>query len=186
MNTINKNISNEIIVNKSKFITFLYKIKNEDDALNIINNIKKEYKDASHVCYAYITDNIKRFNDDKEPNHTAGMPILNVLENKDLNNVLAITVRYFGGIKLGSGGLTRAYSNSISEALDKVDIIPLFDEHKLRIEFEYKEIDNINYYLRDYKITYKEFNNNVIYEFTYTDNNYPSDIDIFIIKKEEI
>lgn len=184
MYTVKENISNEIIINKSKFITYIYKINNKEDINNILDGLNKEFKDATHICYAYILDNEKRFNDDGEPSHTAGMPILNVLENKELNKVLAVVIRYFGGIKLGAGGLVRAYTNSVSQALDNTNIIPIIKEYKIRIEFSYDNINNINYILKDYKITYKEFDSNVIYEFIYNENNYPEKLDSYLIKKE--
>lgn len=184
MFTIKENVKNEIVINKSRFITYIYKIKKEKDVNNILDKLKKEYKDATHYCYAYILGNTKRFNDDKEPLHTAGMPMLNVLENKKLNNVLAVVIRYFGGIKLGAGGLIRAYTNSVSEVLLDENITPIKKEYKVRIEFDYKDINNINYILKDYKITYKEFNENIIYEFIYEEEKYPVEIDKFIIKKE--
>lgn len=182
MFTIKENIKNEIIINKSRFITYIYKVENENQVNYILNELKKEYKDATHYCYSYIIGNIKRFNDDGEPSHTAGMPILNVLENKRLNNVLAVVIRYFGGIKLGAGGLVRAYTNSISDAIKDDNIIPIIKEYKKRIEFDYKYINKVNYILKDYKITYKEFDENVIYEFIYEENKYPEEVDKYIIK----
>lgn len=181
MYTIKENVKNEIIINKSRFITLLYKVNNLDDVLKILENVKKEYKDATHYCYAYVIGNLKRANDDGEPSHTAGMPMLNVLENKDLNNVLAVVIRYFGGIKLGAGGLVRAYSNSVSEAINQDNIIPIIKEYKERIEFDYANIDKVNYILKNYKITYKEFDENVIYEFIYEEDNYPKEIDNYIL-----
>lgn len=186
MFTIEKNIKNEIVINKSRFITYLYKVNNIDEINDILNNLKKEYKDATHHCYSYIIGNVKRFNDDGEPSHTAGMPMLNVLENKNLNNVLAVVIRYFGGIKLGAGGLVRAYTNSVSEAVNISNIIPIINEYKVKIEFDYNNVNNINYILKDYKITYKEFDENIIYEFIYEENKYPTDIDKYILKKEEL
>lgn len=180
MFTIKENISNEIIINKSRFITYLYKVNSILEVNNILNELKCKYKDATHYCFAYIIGNIKRFNDDGEPSHTAGMPILNVLESKDLNNVLAVVIRYFGGIKLGAGGLVRAYTNSVTKALKEENIIPLKKIIKKRIVFDYSNINNINYILKEYNITYKEFDKNVIYEFTYEENNYPEDINKFI------
>lgn len=180
MFTIKENISNEIIINKSRFITYIYKVNSILEVNNILNELKCKYKDATHYCFAYIIGNIKRFNDDGEPSHTAGMPILNVLESKDLNNVLAVVIRYFGGVKLGAGGLVRAYTNSVTKALKEENIIPLKKIIKKRIVFDYSNINNINYILKDYNITYKEFDKSVIYEFTYEENNYPEDIDKFI------
>ena len=117
MKSIEKNIEETYIINKSKFITKLYRIESEEEILNILDNLKKEYKDATHICYAYIISNTKRFNDDGEPGGTAGIPILNVLENNELDYILAVVIRYFGGIKLGAGGLVRAYSNCVSETV---------------------------------------------------------------------
>ena len=114
MYTIKENIENTIIINKSKFITYIIKINNEEEALNNLKLLKEKYKDATHHCYSYITGNTKRFNDDGEPGGTAGMPILNVLENNDLTNILCVVIRYFGCIKLGAGGLVRDYTKSVT------------------------------------------------------------------------
>lgn len=184
--TIKENVKNEIIINKSKFITLVYKVSSVLEINNMLNNIKNKYKDATHYCYAYIIDNIKRFNDDGEPTHTAGMPILNVLENKKLNNILVVVIRYFGGIKLGVGGLVRAYSNSVSSAIKDDNIIPLKKYLKVKIEFKYDFINEVNYILKDFKITYKEFDTNVIYEFEYEENNYPKELNKYIIKKTDV
>ena len=162
MYTIKENVKNEIMVNKSRFITCLYKVNNVNKIHMLLDNIKKEYKDATHYCYAYIVGNNKKASDDKEPAHTAGMPMLNVLESKKLNNVLAVVIRYFGGVKLGTGGLVRAYSSSVSEAIDKTEIIHLVKRDIARIEFSYENIDMVNYILKDYKVTYKEFGDNII------------------------
>ena len=104
MYTISNNSKYELIIKNSKFITLLYKINNEDIVKKILNNVKEIYPDATHYCYAYIIDNQKKSSDDGEPSKTAGLPILKVLENNQLNHILAIVVRYFGGIKLGANG----------------------------------------------------------------------------------
>ena len=117
MKSIRNNNESIIIINKSKFICNLIKVTSELDAIEKINNIKTKYKDATHNCYAYIINNKMKFSDDKEPNGTAGMPILNVLKNKKLDNILCVVTRYFGGIKLGAGGLVRAYTNSVTNCL---------------------------------------------------------------------
>ena len=186
MYTVKENIVNELIINKYRFITYIYKVTNKEEIDNILNTLKKEYKDATHHCYAYVLGNLKKASDDGEPSHTAGMPILNVLENKELNNILVVVIRYFGGVKLGAGGLVRAYSNSVSKALDNTILIPNIKEIKVQIEFNYPDIDNVNYILKDYKITYKEFDTNIIYEFIYEENNYPENLDNYIIKKTVI
>lgn len=113
-------ITNDFEVKKSKFITFLYNIDDENDVSNIIKSIKNNHKKARHVVYVYKIDNTAKINDDGEPKGTAGMPIFNVIEKNNLNNVLIVVVRYFGGIKLGASGLFRAYSKSASEIVKKL------------------------------------------------------------------
>lgn len=122
MYIIDKNIENEIIIKKSRFITKLYYIEDINEVSNIINDLKKEYKKCTHICYAYIIEEKEKAFDDGEPSHTAGRPILNVLQKKNITNILVVVIRYFGGIKLGAGGLTRAYSNCTSEAFKLVNI----------------------------------------------------------------
>lgn len=172
MKSINKNVVNEIIINKSRFITKLIKINNEDEIKIKLDYIKKEYKDATHYCYAYITGNTKRFNDDGEPGGTAGMPILNVLENNNLTNILCVVIRYFGGIKLGAGGLVRAYTKAVTEALNNAKIINLTDGFSINLEFDYNKIKIIDNILRDIKINYKEYDENIIYEFLIEKNKF--------------
>lgn len=106
----------EIIVKKSKFIGILYEVDNEQEIKDILIFLKKEHKKARHIPYAYKIDMKIKKSDDKEPSSTAGNPILNIIEKKQLNHVLIVVIRYFGGIKLGAGGLIRAYS----EAANKV------------------------------------------------------------------
>ena len=139
---IEKNKENEIVINKSRFINYLFIVNNEKDIENYLDEVKKTYKDATHYCYAYIIDNIKRFNDDGEPSGTAGMPILNVLESNNLNHILAITIRYFGGIKLGAGGLVRAYTKSVTENLKDLNICEYVDgfEFNIKIPYELKDV----------------------------------------------
>lgn len=172
MKSINKNVVNEIIINKSRFITKLIKINNEDEIKIKLDYIKKEYKDATHYCYAYITGNTKRFNDDGEPGGTAGMPILNVLENNNLTNILCVVIRYFGGIKLSAGGLVRAYTKTVTEALNNTKIIDLADGFSVRLEFDYNKIKIIDNILKDIKINYKEYDENIIYEFLIEKNKF--------------
>ena len=119
MNTIENDVKDEYIINKSKFITHVLKVKDIIDCKEKIINIKNEYKDATHNCFAYVIDNTKRFSDDGEPSGTAGMPILNVIESNNLNHVLIIVTRYFGGIKLGAGGLFRAYMDAANKVCEK-------------------------------------------------------------------
>lgn len=119
MRKIKDIIDNTIIIDKSKFITTLYPVETVEEINLILATVRKKYYDATHNCYAYIIDsgNIQKCSDDGEPSKTAGFPMLDALKKNNLTNILAITTRYFGGIKLGAGGLIRAYSSSVSEAL---------------------------------------------------------------------
>lgn len=170
--TIKKNITNEIIINKSRFITCLIKINNEAEIVSILNKLKLDYPGATHYCYAYIIDNVKRFNDDGEPGGTAGMPILNVLENNNINRVLCVVIRYFGGTKLGAGGLVRAYSNSASQALNLVDFVKLVSGYEIQIKFNYNVSKDIEHLLRDVKIISKEFSKDIVFQFLISSDEY--------------
>lgn len=163
MKTIDFDTNNTYIINKSKFITFLYKINNIDEVNKYLDLTKQDYKDATHVCFGYILNNIERFSDDFEPNGTAGMPILNVLKKNNLTNVLCIVVRYFGGIKLGAGGLTRAYTKSVTECLEKTNIIEIREGYLLEITFNYDNSKIMDTLLKDAIIKNKEYNDNIIY-----------------------
>lgn len=163
MQTIKKNTNNEIIIKNSKFICHLYKINTINEINDILFNIKNEYKDATHYCYAYILNDIKKSSDDGEPSKTAGIPILKVLENNNLNNILAIVIRYFGGIKLGAGGLVRAYTKSITSTLNQDNIISLIPGYNINIEFNYNQVKEIDYLLKNITINTKEFNTNIKY-----------------------
>lgn len=163
MNTI-ENIENIIVINKSKFITSLFYVESIEEVNKYLDIIKNKYKDATHNCYAYIINNDKKFSDDNEPNGTAGKPILDVLEKNNLNYILCIVTRYFGGIKLGASNLLRAYSNSVSTAISKTKILNIIDGYNIKISFEYKDEKYINSVLEDYYIINKEYNENILYE----------------------
>lgn len=106
-------------VKKSKFIAYYYEVTDKDQVTNIFNELKKEHKKARHIPYAAKIDNFIKKSDDKEPSGTSGMPILNIIEKNNLNNVALFVVRYYGGIKLGAGGLYRAYSTSANDVIKK-------------------------------------------------------------------
>lgn len=190
MQTIKSSVKNEIIIKNSKFITFLYYIDDENDIFNILKNLKLEYKNANHYCYAYIISNIKRANDDGEPTGTAGIPILSVLEHNDLTNILCVVIRYFGGIKLGAGGLIRAYGKSVREALKISELLNINKCNKITIEFTYDHIKNVDIILNNIDIIKKEFNENIIYVIRLNDDEL-NKIDqlllesVTIVKKEE-
>lgn len=107
------------IVKKSKFIAYYYFVKNPSEVVTIFECLKKEHKKAKHIPYAYKIDTMIKKSDDKEPSGTSGAPILSVIEKNELNNAAIFVVRYFGGIKLGSGGLYRAYLSAAKECINK-------------------------------------------------------------------
>src|SRR6056297_1115938 len=124
--TIHKNSESTIEIKKSRFIGKAFKCDSEEKAVKIIEDVNKEYYDATHTAYAYIIGKkakIQKFNDDGEPSGTAGLPILNYLKNEDLKNILVTVTRYYGGTKLGKGGLIRAYSGSARETINNNIIV---------------------------------------------------------------
>lgn len=163
MYIIRNNIDDEQIIKNSRFITRLVKITKKDEVEDILNNVKKEYPKATHYCYAYIVNDYKKASDDGEPGGTAGMPILNVLEKEDMTSVIAIVVRYFGGIKLGAGCLVRAYSSSVRDTLKKADKILLIEGVQIKITIPYDRQNELNYILKDSEIVDKTFTDKVTY-----------------------
>lgn len=123
--TIARDCQHEIVIEKSRFICTLKKAATEEEAQDFIKETKKKYWDATHNCSAYIIGEsgaAQRSNDDGEPSGTAGLPMLEVLRKNNLHNVAAVVTRYFGGIKLGAGGLVRAYTNSVATAIEEAGI----------------------------------------------------------------
>ena len=163
MKTVKCNSVNEITIKNSRFITLLIKIYDDTDINDIFNNVKESYPKATHYCYAYITDNFKKSSDDGEPGGTAGMPMLNVLEKEEMINTLVITIRYFGGIKLGAGGLVRAYSKSVREAIDNADTVEVEKGYLIRVKCSYDEQKELDYILKKYNVVNKEYLENVTY-----------------------
>ena len=162
MQTIKENIVDKYEIKQSKFITLLYKINSIDDINMYLQEVKNNYKDATHYCYAYKFNGNQKFSDDGEPGGTAGLPIVEVLNKRDINNILCIVVRYFGGIKLGAGGLVRAYTKAVCNAIDKCQIIILDKGYLIRINLNYDEQKKYDYLFKD-KIIKKEFNNQITY-----------------------
>lgn len=185
MKTIKKEVTNEIIINKSKFITIITKVSNIKDIDNILKNIKTKYKDATHYCYAYIIEGKEKMSDDGEPSGTAGMPILNVIKKHNLTNVICIVVRYFGGIKLGAGGLTRAYSASAKEAIQKCEFGTITKGYEIEIKFDYDKKKEIDYILKDIEIN-KTYDEKINYKFTSYDENIINLLKKYIINIREI
>ncbi len=183
MLSIEKNVNFEITINKSRFITYLIKVNNENEINNYLNDLKEKYNDATHHCYAYIIGSTKRFNDDGEPSGTAGIPILSVLENNNLENILCVVIRYFGGIKLGANGLVRAYRRATISCLNKVNIIELVKGKKIIINFNYNVTNTIDYLLKNIEIVNKLFEDTVTYTILISNeryNNLKKELNLYI------
>ncbi|MBK0347960.1 YigZ family protein [Aerococcaceae bacterium zg-ZJ1578] len=145
----------EIEIKKSRFITYLMPIESEEQAQLYIAQIKKEHYKANHHCSAYILNedaSIQRMSDDGEPSGTAGVPMLEVLKKQELTNILAVVVRYFGGTKLGAGGLVRAYSGAVSEALVKAELIQNITQSIIELTLNYAQVDTFQYHLSKQEI----------------------------------
>lgn len=176
------NNTNEIIIKKSKFIAISYNVNSIVDVNNKLNEINNKYSDATHICYAYIVNNQEKCSDDKEPSGTAGIPILNVLKKEKINNVLCIVIRYFGGIKLGAGGLSRAYSKACKESLK---IVELKKGYLIKITFDYTNESKVNHYLSDSIIVEKEYDQKITYLVKLKEEDYNNLINLNILYEIE-
>lgn len=130
----------EIIIQKSRFICSVAPVENDDEAKAFVVSVRAKYPDATHNCYAYVADEggfYVKFSDDGEPQGTAGMPMLEVLKNRKLFKVATVVTRYFGGVKLGAGGLVRAYSESVCEALNDAKIIEYVLSSVIKVEVSF-------------------------------------------------
>ena len=162
--TVNSFGSNELIIQKSRFIGYIKRVESEKEAHDFINDIKKKHYDATHNCSAYLIgeqDEIQKANDDGEPSGTAGVPMLEVLKKQQLKNTAVVVTRYFGGVKLGAGGLIRAYGTTTSEAIKSTGIVKreLMQGFSITVEYPLlgtleNEIRNSNYIIE--KINYLE------------------------------
>ena len=160
--TINENVQAEIVEKKSKFITNFFYVESVEETEKVIRETRKKYFDARHNCIAYrvIEGNqiIEKFSDDGEPSGTAGAPMLNILQKNNLDNVLVIVTRYFGGILLGTGGLLRAYSDSLLKAIDEAKLIKKCIGDELEVVLDYSEFENFKYYCKNNEILITDCN----------------------------
>lgn len=165
MKTIDKFYQNQIDIKKSQFICRLYPTQTEKEAKEIIAKISEEFKDATHNCSAYYVSDGEGYDDDGEPGGTAGRPMLNVLKKNEIQNSVAVVTRYFGGIKLGAGGLVRAYSKSVLETLAIAEIVEMEKYELFSFSFEYQHIKLVDSDLRAQKINIidKSYDANVTY-----------------------
>lgn len=174
--TVNKYGSEEVIIQKSRFIGYIKRVETEDAAQDFIKDIKKKHHDATHNCSAYLIgkyDEIQKANDDGEPSGTAGVPMLEVLKKQQLKDTVVVVTRYFGGIKLGAGGLIRAYGTTTSEAIKKTGVVkrqqmqgyavtikyPLLGTIENGLRNSEHIIDSINYLVNVEIIVYVHINN---------------------------
>ena len=138
-------------IKKSRFICHIKRVTTEDEAREFINTIKKEHYKATHNCSAFILgerSEMKRSSDDGEPRGTAGVPMLGVLENHQLTNVCAVVTRYFGGIKLGAGGLIRAYAGSVALAIKDIGVVHIKEQLGLRLTLSYSQYQELPNFLK--------------------------------------
>ncbi|WP_304516394.1 YigZ family protein [Cecembia rubra] len=139
----------------SKFLAFAYPVRNEAEIKDKLDQLRKKYYDARHHCYAYILgkdQSIFRANDDGEPNHSAGDPILGQIRSHQLSNVLIVVVRYFGGTKLGVGGLIHAYKTAASDAIANNEIITAVLHERVKLDFEYLNMNEVMKLIKDYEL----------------------------------
>lgn len=164
--TIGKTGQHELIIKKSKFICSLARTETVEEAQEFIEQISKKYHDATHNTYAYtlgLNDNQVKASDNGEPSGTAGIPELKALQLMKLKNVTAVVTRYFCGIKLGAGGLIRAYSNSVTEAAQNIGVVKCVMQQLIQFSIPYNRIDEINHYLEVNRISIasQEYTTNV-------------------------
>ena len=148
-------------IKKSRFICHAKRVYSEEEARDFITAIKKEHYKATHNCSAFIIgerSGIKRTSDDGEPSGTAGVPMLGVLENHNLTNVCVVVTRYFGGIKLGAGGLIRAYAGSVALAVKEIGIIEIKEQAGIAIQMSYAQYQEYSNFLKEHDLTELETN----------------------------
>ncbi len=177
--TIKENSYDEFVEKKSTFITHLVRVTSEEEAREFIQKMKKKHYDATHVCSCYVVgDNneITRANDDGEPSGTAGAPMLDVLVKNEIKNVCATVIRYFGGTKLGTGGLVRAYGGGVINALKNATLVKRKDALEIRLELDYSLNGKIEYEIEktNFIVNNLEYTDKIIYTIYVMEEDYDS------------
>lgn len=191
MQCIKSEFSVEDTIKKSRFIGFIAPCNNELDIQAILKRLQLAYPDASHIAFAYRikTGNgfISRFNDAGEPSGTAGKPMFQHLEGKELMNVLLAVIRYFGGVKLGAGGLTRAYGNTAKKVIETALLFPYIEWVQQLIILDYKELQSFEHFLKklDGKITNQDFAEQIRLTVTIPKQNLPVLSEVYCAKYPE-
>lgn len=153
--TVAKPHESEIVINKSRFISQIYPVQNEEEINEILSKVRKEHYKATHVCSAWTLASLppkQKASDDGEPSGTAGKPILEVIQKNDLKDVLVLVIRYFGGIKLGAGGLIRAYSGSTADVIKGSEIVQIKETATVKVQTEYSFYQLLKQQLETYNI----------------------------------
>lgn len=174
MFTIEKEVTTEQIIKKSLFITHLAKVTSIDEANEYLKNIRKKHYEATHNCYSYIIGKeglIYKNSDDGEPSQTAGIVIFDVLQKNNLTNIICVVTRYFGGIKLGAGGLVRAYSSSAANAVKIATLVEMIDYIQISINTNYQYVNEVLNYMDQYEAISKNFTDSITFEYLIPANN---------------
>lgn len=177
MITIKEHIQSEIVEKKSKFIANIFFVESVEEAENKIKEIKKKYHDARHNCSSYrVLDEgkiVEKSSDDGEPSGTAGGPMLNILQKRDLVNVVVIVTRYFGGILLGTGGLVRAYSDVTQNVIEEAEKVEIILGREFEIKVDYSNLEKLKYYARTNSINISkvEYGNKIICKLQISNEN---------------
>lgn len=171
----------------SKFLAFAFPVNDEEEIKEKLEALRKKYYDARHHCYAYILGKDKenyRANDDGEPNHSAGDPILGQIRSNDLTNVLIVVIRYFGGTKLGVGGLITAYKTAAAEAINANEIITEIVTKKIKFTFDYLDMNDVMKLIKEFELEIKSqhFDNSCSMTIRVREGNY----DLVLERLEEI
>lgn len=164
MNTIGKEVRTSYVILKSEFITSLKPVESVDEAKAFFERVKTEFSDATHNITAYTigkTGEAGHYSDDGEPSGTAGLPVLDVFRKNDITNFACVVTRYFGGVKLGAGGLIRAYSTAASTALKEAGIVSIIEYSLISLSFDYSYLDIIENRLKNYQIINREFSHQI-------------------------
>ncbi|RHW39948.1 YigZ family protein [Lysinibacillus yapensis] len=149
----------EIVISKSRFIAYVNRAETEEEAIEFIDSIKKKHANATHNCSCYMVgehDQIQKANDDGEPSGTAGVPMLEVLKKQGLKDTVVVVTRYFGGIKLGGGGLIRAYGKATTEGIDAAQVVERKLHHVMKVSIDYTWLGKVENEVRNSHYTLSE------------------------------
>ena len=180
--TINQAHSIENVISKSRFIAYIKPVSTENEAKAFIDEIKTKHKDATHNCSAYTVGpemNIQKANDDGEPSGTAGIPMLEILKKQEIHNVCVVVTRYFGGIKLGAGGLIRAYSGAVRDVIYDIGRVELREAIPVTVTLDYDQTGKFEYELASTTFLLREqfYTDKVSYQIDVVKNEYDAFID---------